>query len=240
MITSSNVKSAALTAFLVSVAQRHARVSSTDTTIIQFFSFPYSISLIFDSRAILLLLIPPLGTCPLEGRARRKHCGLGRAWDFHLGVEKKWFTVFDARRFFGQPRRDLWMGMPTTKWEMFFFGRAAFVVLLYLRTRRGKRLLFFAVLLPKDRSERGQSSFEGALNRPVLRGFLPLSIHLSQTSQDQRTTWLTPYCIYRPNPTHIDAEFKVTPTQGVQKEVVYQGNIHRMQSVQNSELASLC
>jgi hypothetical protein len=39
MITSSNVKSAALTAFLVSVAQRHARVSSTDTTIIQHFFF---------------------------------------------------------------------------------------------------------------------------------------------------------------------------------------------------------
>jgi hypothetical protein len=69
--------------------------------------------------------------------------------------------------------------------------------------------------------KRGQSSFEGAFNRPVLCGFLPLSIHLSQTSQDQRIAWLTPSCIYRPNPTHIDAEFKVTLTQGVQNEVVY-------------------
>jgi hypothetical protein len=81
---------------------------------------------------------------------------LGRAWDFHHGVEKKWFTVFDARRFFGQPRRNLWMGMPTTDWEMFCFLAELLSWFCYTHALGGKRrLLFFAVLLPKDQSEKG-------------------------------------------------------------------------------------
>jgi hypothetical protein len=68
---------------------------------------------------------------------------LGWASDFHHGVGEKWFVVFVARRFFGQPRRNLWMGLPTTKGDIFLvlFGRTTFVGLLYSRTRRGKEAI---------------------------------------------------------------------------------------------------
>lgn len=108
-------------------------------------------------------------------------------------------------------------------WQNYFRG---FVILTHPAGKGGYcSLLFYC---PRTKGGRRQSSFEGAFNRLVLCGFLPLFIHLSQTSQSQRIAWLTSSCIYRPNLTQIDAEFKVTITQGVQNEVVYQRNIYRV------------
>jgi hypothetical protein len=93
----------------------------------------------------------------LKGEQDVKKCDLGWASDFHHGVEEKWFVVFDARRFFGQPRRNLWMGMPTTKGDFFFFLAELLSWFCYTHALGGKRrLLFFVVLLPKD--QRGKDA----------------------------------------------------------------------------------